>query len=170
MGTGKSTLGRAVSRALARPFADTDAEVVARAGRAIPALFAAIGEAGFRDLEAAVVADLGAAAGAVLATGGGALGRAGNLEALRARGVLVALSARPEVILSRVGGAEAARRRPLLGGGDPLARIRYLLGERAAAYAQADLHLDTSLLRRERAVVALLELCAARAGAIRRGG
>lgn len=168
MGTGKSTLGRGAARALRRPFADTDTVVERRAGRSIPDIFAAGGEAAFRDLEAAAAADLGRPRRGVVATGGGILGRADNLAALRAGGVLVALTARPDVILARVGGAGAAKRRPLLAGDDPLQRIAALLQERAALYAQADLTLDTGRMRRDVAVIALLRLCAERAGAVRR--
>ena len=168
MGVGKSTLGQGAARALHRPFADTDALVERRAGRAIPAIFAAEGEEAFRALEAAAILQLTRGGGRVLATGGGALGRPGNLEALRANGLLVCLFARPEVILARVGGAAAAARRPLLAGGEAAARIAALLAARAPHYAAADLRLDTSDLPRAAAVQALLRLCAE--GGRRRGG
>lgn len=164
MGSGKTTLGRAAAEALARPFADTDEEVQRRAGRPIPVLFAERGEAAFRALEAQAVADLAAPAGRVLATGGGALADPASVAALRAGGVLVALHARPEVLLDRVGGARAAATRPLLAGSDPLARIRHLLAARADMYAQADLALDTSDLDPAGALRALLCAVAAWAG------
>ena len=169
MGTGKSTVGRATARVLGRPFADSDAETEARAGCTVAELFARLGEAGFRSLERAVVADLASRRGWVLATGGGALANPGSLEALRANGVLLALSARPEVILRRVGGAAAGSRRPLLAGPDPLGRIASLLEERAAVYGQADLQLDTSGCGRGAAVETVLRLVAERAGCVRRG-
>lgn len=168
MGTGKSTLGRGAARALRRPFADTDALVVRRAGRPVPEIFAQSGEAGFRALEAAVAAEYARPRRAVVATGGGILTRPDNLAALRAGGVLVALSARPEVILARVGGAEAGLRRPLLRGPDPLTRIAELLRERAGLYAQADLELLTDRLRRDATLEELLRLCAERAGTVAR--
>ena len=169
MGTGKSTLGRAVSRLLGRRFVDSDAEIESRAGCSIPAIFARRGEGAFRALEAEVLAEVSGRGGQVIATGGGALGRPENLAALRANGVLVLLSARPEVLLRRVGGAEAAARRPLLAGPDPLDRIRELLAVRQGMYAQADLRLDTSDMTTEAAVQALMALCAEQAGQVRRG-
>ena len=168
MGTGKSSLGRAAARALGRRFDDTDAAVRRRAGRSIPEIFATEGEAVFRAWEAEAAADLGRAHRGVVATGGGTLGWPENVAALRSGGVLVALTAAPSVLLARVGGLQAARRRPLLAGPDPLARIEELLRQRSGLYAQADLTLDTGGLRRDAAVRALLRLCAERAGAVRR--
>jgi shikimate kinase len=160
MGTGKSTLGRAAAQLLGRPLVDTDAAVEARAGASVPEIFASRGEAAFRELEAAVVAEVARRSGQVVATGGGVLGRPENVAALRSGGLLVALTARPEVILRRVGGAAAAARRPLLAGPDPLGRVRELLRARAAQYAQADLQLDTSDLDVDQALLALFRLCA----------
>ncbi len=169
MGTGKSTMGRAAARVLGRPFADSDAEIEARAAGTVVELFARLGEEAFRTLERAVVADLSRRRGWVLATGGGALADPGSLAALRQNGVLLALSARPEVILRRVGGAAAGARRPLLAGPDPLGRIEALLAERASLYGAADLHLDTSGHGRGAAVEAVVRLVAERAGGVRRG-
>ncbi len=161
MGTGKSSLGRAAASALGRPFRDTDGAVQERAGCPIPEVFARWGEVRFREWEAEAVSALGRASALVLATGGGVLARPENVTALRAGGLLVALRARPEVILHRVGGAEAARTRPLLAGGDPLARIRSLLAAREPMYAGADASLDTSDLTLEAAVRALLRVVVA---------
>ena len=158
MGTGKSTLGRIAASALARPFYDTDEVVQERAGCTIREVFARWGEACFRQWEAEAVRDLGQASGLVLATGGGVLGQPGNAAALRAGGLLVGLRARPDVILRRVGGADAARARPLLAGDDPLARIRALLAAREPMYAGADASLDASDLTLDAAVDALLRL------------
>ncbi len=169
MGTGKSTLGSAVATLLGRPWVDSDLVIEAEAGRRIPEIFAAEGEEGFRQRETAALATLAATGGKVLTTGGGALGRPANLALLRLHGVVVALRARPEVILRRVGGAQAARQRPLLAGEDPLARIGELLAKREHLYAQADLMLDTSDLSRSAAVRGLLALVARRAGEVRRG-
>lgn len=169
MGTGKTTLGRAVARMLSRPFQDTDALVAARVGMPIPQIFAREGEAGFRRHEAAVVAQAAALTGRVLATGGGVLSEPENVRALRANGVLVALLARPEVILERVGGARAGARRPLLDVPDPLARIRELLAAREPFYRLADLRLDTSELGQRQAARALLERIVAEAERLLRG-
>ncbi len=165
-GGGKSTLGREAARALGRDFVDTDAAIERQSGRPIPRIFALQGEDAFRDLEAGAIAGAAAAGQPprVLAVGGGALLRAENVAALRATGFIVCLRARPEVLLQRTRGAAGGARRPLLGGSDPLQRIRELLERRAAAYAQADADLETSDLDRAGALLALLRLCGAAAG------
>jgi len=89
MGTGKTSVGRALAARLGRGFVDTDVLVEERTGRTVSEIFAADGEAAFRAAEQEAV-------------------------------------------------------RPLLQGSDPLRRVRQLLAERAPAYAQADLSIDTS--------------------------
>ena len=81
-GSGKSTVGRAVAQALGRRFYDADAVIEERAGKPIPQIFAEEGEAAFRDLEHAVLTDLGRQSGVVIATGGGAVCFARNLPPL----------------------------------------------------------------------------------------
>ncbi|MGQ9525428.1 MAG: shikimate kinase [Armatimonadota bacterium] len=156
MGTGKSEIGRAVAERVGRPFMDTDAIVEARDGRPISLIFEESGEEYFRDLESAAVAEAASQTGVVIATGGGALGRSKNVEALKATGVLVCLTARPEVIIHRVRGQGVDR--PLLRCGDPLGRIRSLLAARAEDYAKAHAQVDTSDLTVEEAVEAVLRV------------
>ena len=57
-GCGKTTLGKRCARLLGREFVDTDAEIVRRAGKPIPQIFAEDGESAFRALEARVIAEL----------------------------------------------------------------------------------------------------------------
>jgi shikimate kinase len=154
MATGKSAVGPLVARRLGWRFIDTDAIIVAREGRPIAAIFSEDGEPRFRALERQVVADLAAerrrcpqcksALPAVIATGGGAMMDESNSSALRRTGVVICLSARPEVIAARVSRSRA-RRPKLTEGGKPLdQRISELMVERAAAYARAHASVDTS--------------------------
>lgn len=86
-GSGKSTVGKALAEALGRPFVDTDAVIVERAGKPITAIFSELGEAGFRDLETQAVKDMANThTGAIIATGGGAILRDENIRALRRTG------------------------------------------------------------------------------------
>jgi shikimate kinase len=144
MGTGKSVVGKRLARRLGWRFVDVDTLIEARARRSIARIIRERGEPVFRRLERRVISQVVRGHHQVIATGGGAVTDAGNRSRLRASGPLVCLRARPGVILQRVG-RRAASARPLLAGpGSLLGRIRRLLARRAAAYAHADLMLDTS--------------------------
>lgn len=99
-GSGKSTVGKALAQALNRPLIDTDEEIVKAAGKTIPEIFAEVGEAGFRDLEEAVIRRVAnESTGAVLATGGGAILRDGNIRALKRTGRIYFLDRSPEALI-----------------------------------------------------------------------
>lgn len=85
-GCGKSTLGRAAAERLGMDFLDTDEEIVKRAGKTIPEIFAAEGERGFRALESEVIADAAAKQHTVIATGGGAVLCERNIDLMRENG------------------------------------------------------------------------------------
>ena len=78
MGAGKSTIGRLLARELKYPFKDSDREIEARTGADIPWIFDVEGEEGFRQREEAMIAELAAEDGIVLATGGGVVMRPAN--------------------------------------------------------------------------------------------
>jgi shikimate kinase len=141
MGTGKSEVGRRLAQRLGRAFVDTDQLVEERAGKRVAEIFADDGEPAFRALERAAVADAAARSGVVVAVGGGAVLDPENVRLLRDAGVLVYLTARPQVILRRVGDT---KHRPLLRD-DPKGTIDRLLAERGPVYAAAaDVTVDTS--------------------------
>lgn len=125
-GCGKTTLGQAVAAALHREFVDCDAEIVRRAGKSIPEIFAQDGEGAFRALESGVLADVCRGHGLVISTGGGAVLRAENRDAMRQNG-RVCLIRRALALLPRDG-------RPLSASEDAVAR---LWEARRAAYETA---------------------------------
>ena len=133
MGSGKSTVGRALARRLGLGFADSDREIEARCGVDIPTIFEYEGEAGFRAREARVIDELSAVDDAVLATGGGAVLSAATRRRLRERGHVVLLAVDPAEQLRRVGGDA---RRPLLATADPAARLAALMTERGPLYRE----------------------------------
>ncbi|MFA9429163.1 shikimate kinase [Egicoccus sp. AB-alg2] len=143
MGAGKSTVAALLGERLGRRVADTDEELRTWTGRTIPELFAAHGEAGFRDLERQVVEELAKFHDLVVALGGGAVLRDDNVASLLMTGVLVELRASPEVLVQRLAGSTD---RPLLGTPDELeVRVRQTYAARAQRYAEvADLTVDAS--------------------------
>src|SRR5689334_7067287 len=98
-GSGKTTVGRLVADRLGWAFVDADSVLEERYGQTIREIFAAEGEAGFRDKEAAVLADLCRATDAVIATGGGIVLRAANRVLLKRHGLVVWLAADPPTLL-----------------------------------------------------------------------
>lgn len=84
MGSGKTTVGRALARALSREFVDLDRAIVKKAGKGIPEIFAERGEEGFRDLEHEALLDaLEGRMPNVVACGGGVVVRPENRALLR---------------------------------------------------------------------------------------
>jgi shikimate kinase len=138
MGAGKTSIGKKVARELGATFTDTDAAIVREHGP-IPALFETHGEPYFRALErAAVTAAL--RNGGVVALGGGAVTDAATRADL-SRHRVVLLTVSPEIVRSRIGGAN----RPLLNGGDAVAQWERILAERRALYDEvADATFDSS--------------------------
>jgi len=86
--SGKSSVGTILAEKLGREFVDTDARIVEKTGERIPAIFDKYGEAYFRDLESEAVKEVSARTGIVIATGGGAILRPANVDALRQNGRL----------------------------------------------------------------------------------
>ena len=157
MGTGKTSVGQVVAQRLGWHFVDLDERIAASAGKPVPAIFAEDGELVFRDLETAACRDLCDELGLVVATGGGAVMRAANREALLSSGTVICLEAAPEAILQRVGNGTD---RPMLGHGDRAERIRKLLAERAEAYASVPHHVDTTGLNVDQVANRILALTA----------
>lgn len=136
MGAGKSAVGRPLAEALGYRFIDADTTLEQVAGRSIAEIFASDGEAGFRQLETAVLGQIAGWHSLVVATGGGVVTRSQNWGHLH-QGVVIWLDAPEELLLSRL--TADPTRRPLLEQSDPAARLRALLEQRRPLYAQADL-------------------------------
>lgn len=142
MGTGKSSVGRALAAHFNFEFIDTDELIVQRGGKPITDIFAQDGEPAFRELERQIVSELAARSSGVISTGGGLGANAEHLAALKTHALTVCLWASPETIFERV---RHSSHRPLLNHADPLARIRELLAQREGVYKQADLLIGTEL-------------------------
>jgi shikimate kinase len=132
-GSGKSTVGRQLSRRLQLPFFDSDHVIEERLGCPIKDYFAREGEAAFRDVEEQVIAELASGPRCVLATGGGAVLRESNRRQLHESTQVVYLRSSAEEVHRRV---RHNQNRPLLQVEDPLARLRTLLAERDPLYRE----------------------------------
>ncbi|MFD1467775.1 shikimate kinase [Hymenobacter caeli] len=156
-GSGKTTLGRALAQHFNRPFLDLDAEVAARAGQSIPAVFAQHGEAYFRQLEAEALRAVVARPGPlVLATGGGTPCFHDNIKVLNNSSFTLWLDVPVAVLAHRLGKGGAAKR-PLLAATGPglAASLAETLAARRQFYAQARLRFAETRLPLEALLPAL---------------
>jgi shikimate kinase len=139
-GSGKTTVGAALSEALGRRFRDTDADVAHVAGMPVPDIFITEGEAGFRSRESAAVQSALAEHDGVLAIGGGAIETAAVRDALRSVPV-VWLQVDAATAVERVG---LSGPRPVLLG-NVRGQWSALMDRRSAAYAAvATWQIDTT--------------------------
>jgi shikimate kinase len=145
-GSGKSTVGPELARRLGWGFADADELVETTAGKSIAAIFAAEGEPGFRDREAAALESLCAQARLVVATGGGAVLREASRDVMKRSGFVVWLTVSPDVAFERMtADPTTAGRRPNLTAAGGVAELRELIAARAPLYrAVADFTCDTA--------------------------
>jgi shikimate kinase len=132
-GCGKSTLGRLLARRLDKLFYDADVELERRLGVSIPVIFELEGEAGFRDREEAVLADLVAHTNVIVSTGGGVVLRPPNRDRLKLGGSVLYLHATPDTLWERT---RHSKHRPLLQAPDPYARLQELYAMRDALYRE----------------------------------
>jgi shikimate kinase len=140
-GSGKSTVGRQLSRRLQLPFLDSDHIIEQRLGCSIREYFEREGEASFRDLEQAVIDDLTQTSTGILSTGGGVVLRPTNREHLRSRTHVIYLKSVPEELFRRL---RHDKSRPLLQVADPMQRLRDLFALRDPLYREtAHFSVDT---------------------------
>jgi shikimate kinase len=132
-GSGKSTIGRRLARALGVTFVDTDAAIEEKTGRSIADLFATDGEQEFRRVEEEVIRAALAEHAGVLALGGGAITSPGVRDALAGHTVIY-LEINATEGVRRTSGATV---RPLLAGPNPAAKYRALMTDRVPLYRGA---------------------------------
>ena len=140
-GSGKTTVGRQLSRRLRVPFLDSDTVIEQQLGCSIREFFEREGEQRFRDIEASVIDELTQSKEGVLSTGGGAVLRPENRAHLHGRTRVVYLNSSPDDLFRRL---RHDKNRPLLQVADPLGRLRDLHAQRDPLYREtAHFQVDT---------------------------
>ncbi len=140
MGSGKTTIGRIISRVTSRNFIDTDHLIEKKTGMSISDIINIKGEAYFRIVEKDVIMSLEPEAPSVISTGGGAVMDDDIFSFLKKAGKTVYLKASPDVLYRRTTNAEV---RPLLMHGDRLEIIQRLLGKREPRYLESDIVIES---------------------------
>lgn len=155
MGTGKTVVAEELAKRLKMNFVDLDDLIERKEGKKINQIFAEKGEPYFRQVEKEIVKEVSCQKAQVIACGGGVVLDEGNVQNLKRNGIMICLSARPEIILERTKGYI---HRPLLNVEDPKRKIEELLRFRAPFYAKADYTIDTSVLTIEKVVEKIIDI------------
>ena len=140
MGSGKTAVGRQLSRLLNMKLVDVDTEIERAQGMTINEIFKNFGEPRFREIETEMIKKLSGKKDIIISTGGGAVLKQENMDALRENGIIFCLMAEPETILKRT---SHDSNRPLLHVENAFKRIKELLDFRKPFYEKADIMIDT---------------------------
>ncbi|MBO4905482.1 MAG: shikimate kinase [Bacteroidaceae bacterium] len=147
MGSGKTTVGKALAASLGVPFYDLDWYITERYHRTVKQIFDERGEEGFRDLEQRMLHEVAEFENIVLSCGGGTPCFFDNMDYMNSLADTVYLKAEPEVLAMHLRMGKGVR--PLILGKTPEeldAYIREALVEREPFYSKAKYTLDVSLL------------------------
>ncbi len=148
MGSGKSVVGKALSKQLGYVFIDLDKEIETKSGKNISSIFSEDGEDSFREKETKTAFELNLKQPSVIATGGGFPLKESNRIWMKKLGKVIWLKASPKVILERIKNED----RPLLPKPIDPGRITEILNTRIPIYEQADLVIETDNLSAAEAV------------------
>ena len=140
MGAGKTTIGKALTKMLHMKLVDVDEDIEISQKMTINDIFKMYGEPRFRDIETDVIKKLSRNKNCIISTGGGAVLRDENMEALKENGVVFCLAASAETILERTGNNQD---RPLLKVENPKKKIEELLAYRRPFYEKAGIMIET---------------------------
>ena len=137
-GTGKTTIGKIISRMLDREFIDADEYLEQKERKTVKDIFDEGGEKLFREMESRVIAELCLLDNKIIATGGGVILREENVKKLKKNGVLILLTADVDTICKRIYRDKfTQQRRPSLTDRNGYQEIEYLLEYRKPLYDKA---------------------------------
>ena len=154
MGAGKSTVGQRLATMLGTDFIDSDAAIEEAAQRSVGEIFEQYGEPHFRDGERRVIARLIGEGHGVIATGGGAFANAETRALILEKAVAVWLDCDIATLVART---RRRNTRPLLRNGDPGEILSRLHAERAPAYAEAPIRIETGDLPHHQTALRIVE-------------
>ncbi len=147
MGSGKTTLGKALSKATGLPFYDLDWYIESRMRKSVSQIFAEKGEEGFRTIEHNMLHEVAEFEDVIISCGGGTPCFFDNIDYINAQGQTVYLKTEPEVLQQHL--MMGKGQRPLIKGKTPDELIDYIseqLALREPYYAKAKYTLDVSLM------------------------
>ena len=141
MGSGKTTLGKILSKKLDKQFYDSDQVIEEKLGVDVPMIFEYEGEVGFREREKDILNELVGIQNIVLATGGGIILSKANRDLLAKNGIVIYLKSNQEDLILRM---KNDKTRPLLKDGNIEEIIKTLCKEREPLYEEiADFEIMT---------------------------
>ena len=147
MGSGKTTVGKALSKQTGLMFYDLDWYIENRMRTSVSQLFTERGEEAFRKIEYNMLHEVAEFADVIISCGGGTPCFFDNMDYLNQQGDVVYLKSSPEVLYKHLLMAKVER--PLLKGKSPEELIAYItehLQQRAPFYEKARYTLDVNLL------------------------
>ena len=131
MGSGKTSIGKKLSKMMKFNFIDTDHLIEEKTGVDIPTIFEHEGESGFRKRENKILEDISNIENSVLGTGGGIIILEENRKIIKNMGFIVYLTASIKELVYRT---EQDRNRPLIKDGDTKKKIEEIIKEREKIY------------------------------------
>ncbi len=156
-GTGKSVVAELLSEALRMKSIGMDAEIVKKAGHAIPEIVEKYGWGKFRDIETQVAMKVSQFDGVIIDTGGGVIERPENIEALKKNGLIFWLKATVDVIVKRI---ESGTERPALTQEKSFTdEVADVLEKRIPKYSDAARHeIDTDDMTPDQVAARIIEI------------
>lgn len=147
MGAGKTTIGKVLAKEMNIDFYDLDWYIENKFRKKIPEIFAEQGESAFREMERKMLAEVGEFENVIISCGGGTPCFFDNIDFMNAKGEVIYLRAKPEVLKEHL--LMGKSQRPLIQGKSPEELIQYIkdsLETRKPFYEKANHSIDIDVI------------------------